>query len=53
MRIHSAWRRPSTELGYVPNSRLRLDLVGDGDVLALVGSVADEKVVSEAALGGV
>jgi hypothetical protein len=30
-----------------------LDLVGDGDVLALVGAVADEEVVGEAALGGV
>jgi hypothetical protein len=29
------------------------DLIGDGDVLALVGSVADEEVVGEAALGGV
>ena len=30
-----------------------LDLVGDGDVLAVVGAVADEEVVGEAALGGV
>ena len=30
-----------------------LDLVGDGDVLALVGAVADEEVVGEAAFGGV
>ena len=29
------------------------DLVGDGAVLALVGAVADEEVVGEAALGGV
>ena len=39
----------------MPNSRLRrmLDLVADGDVLALVGAVADEEVIGEAALGGV
>jgi len=30
-----------------------LDFVGDGDVLALVGAVADEEVVGEAALGRV
>ncbi len=55
MRIHSAWRRPSTELGRTPKVALEadLDLVGDGDVLALVGAVADEEVVGEAALGGV
>jgi hypothetical protein len=30
-----------------------VDLVGDGDVLALVGAVADEEVVGEAAFGRV
>ncbi len=30
-----------------------LDLIGDSDVLAFVGAVADEEVVGETALGGV
>ena len=29
------------------------DLIGDGDVLAVVGAVADKEVVGESAFGGV